>query len=488
MVKGYFVFFIVLSFPFLLMSASIKYPILLEELGDVLVTDSILSECLEGAKMTEIIPSEKFQALPPVRIYAKPVLNNLPLYMITKYFMERNVLDLIKNETELTILDLHFSNILRNHLENFNTSFLDENLTNNKQIILFGTVFFRLFKAAYPGLKGVKLSKIEIVDLCLIASGWFMSTEEEDINDLDFFFTRCLKAYCPEYSVYLPNYCLDYYKIHNFSSKITFEAAFQLIVKRIPKRSNECLNELIPPIALIDFLHDHEMFLKFLPHVSNINESFTLKNRNSHILFNMIKNNLFYPEAFLRPELRNVSCLEYANSYFFQNFYSEALYYAMKSSNIEALNFLLNLDYSYYREDSELIESHYETDSDLSYFSESDSDSDTYSDINYLYGKRTISVATYNSLRALFYSISIEEIHQVIPEVFLFKFCDFSTIDLILKFKNNFPALMRLNQFFNELIEKKYRDEIPSSFSFSFGLSSIRPNTPTIEENKIYKI
>ena len=131
----------------------------------------------------------------------------------------------------LTDLDIHFAGLLRFYLNHFNPSFLEGENYSDKQVIAIGAVFLRLFKAAYPGLFRVKLTKVEIVDLCLIASGWFMSHEEENENDLDTFFAKCLKIYFPGYSSALPLYRLNYYGIYRLGSKIVWEAAYQLAAK-----------------------------------------------------------------------------------------------------------------------------------------------------------------------------------------------------------------------------------------------------------------
>ena len=50
-------------------------------------------------------------------------------------------------------------------------------------------------------------------------------------------------------------------------------------------------------------------------------------------------------------------------------------------------------------------------------------------------------------LRALFFSETIAEILDAVPEVFRFQFCNFSSVCLIESSKNHFPSLMRLHEF-----------------------------------------
>ena len=416
--------------------ASIAYPAHIRELGDVVVSAPILDTCPEGSV---IIPSSStsiswnIPSIQPMRIYSQPALNFVPLEAVTTYFMEKNMLDLINGESPLTDTDAHFANLLRNHLNHFNPSFLDDYYYTDRHVIAIGAVFLRLFKTAYPGLFRVQLTKNEIVDLCLIASGWFMSHEENE-NNWDTFFSMCLHVYHPEYSPtssnLLPAYNLTYWSIYQSGSKIVFEAALQIPAKRILKRSNLCLDELYPAFSLIDFLDNREIFLKLHEFVEDINYSNLSDIEDSHLLIFMIKRRIFYPEAFLRPELRDI---QFNCGDIDVNFYSVALFYALEYSNVPAIEFLLNLDYSFYYQIPQI---------------EANDDSDSDSDWSVAPVPLPLSLEDYTIFRAIFYSETVEQVIQIVPEVFEFEFCHFSSQLLIEKFKNHFPSLMRLHELF----------------------------------------
>lgn len=456
--------------------ASIEYPAHIKELGDVVVTEAILDTRPVDAVILSPSPellSRRPTFQPPVRIYSQPALNFATLEAISTYFIETSAVDLFYGNAFSTDLDIHFTGLLRFHLNHFNPSFLEGEYYSDKQVIAIGAVFLRLFKAAYPGLFRVKLTKVEIVDLCLIASGWFMSHEEENENDLDTFLAKCLKIYFPEYSTTLPLYRLNYYGIYRSGSKIVWEAAYQLAAKRIIKRCPLCLEDLNPSVGLVDFLCNREMFLKLLPLVPNLNVAELPRSKDVHILFNMIKQNIFYPESFFRPELKDARFDIYYRNYF-EDFYSEALYYAIAYSNAPAVDFLLKLDHSFYEipQNEESIDE------------ENDSDSDWSIDTKDIPGPPPLTLENHQILRALFFSETIAEILKAVPEVFRFQFCNFSSVCLIEKFKNHFPSLMRLHEFHYRLIEEKYRDRAPSPTPRITGTKRARSTSPTIFENK----
>ena len=502
-----------LVFCFLLISAfslhttfcSIEYPAHIEELGDVVVTRPILDSCPEGALIIPHNSEQRPVQFLPARVYSQSALNIVPLEAISKYFLEMGIMDLISRRVELTYLDRHFVSLLRNQLNAFNPSFLDEYTYYDEKVVVIGAVFLRLFKAAYPGLYRVKLSKLEIVNLCLIASSWFMSLEEESEKNLDTFFATCLRFYCPRYFQIYPLNNLNFSNFYRSGFKITFEAAFQLLVKRIINRSILSLDGLNPSTDIIQFIGDRKMFLKFLPFVADINDVELLDSNSCHILLYMIRIRVFYPEAFLRPELKDFK-VNFDNRICFDDFYSEALYYAVSYSNAPAVNFLLNLDYSYYHmpnevgesandvneienevSENEVNESESENEVNESEIenevNESDSDSNSSFSTVDISSSPPLSLEAYNSLRAIFFSETVEDALEIVPNIAGFKFCQFDTAALIAKFKFHFPSLMRLQNF---LIEEKQCQANTSSTSSSsssvVGLKRSRSESPTAHD------
>lgn len=373
-----------------------------------------------------------------------------------------------------TEFELYLVSLLEYRLKDFNPSFL-EGINDPKQIVAFGAPFFRIFKAAYPSLRRVRLSKREIVDLSLIASGWFMHTDEETKRDTDIFLAKCLKIYFPEYSDTLPKFNISMAYLYRTDSLVAFEAACQLHVKRIPSR-NFFISDISPSESVDYFFNNEPIFLKLFTLIPNINDAETNFNDDRHILFQIIKKGRFYPELMLRPELKEYR-ISYNDQVNFQDFYSEALFLAICYKNIEAIHFLLNLDYSYYQ-----LTPPQEIDSDSEFEPNSDSESEL-SDATFheLVHPNPISLHTFASLKAIFLSETIEEVLDAVPDVFKFSFCNWSIKILIGAYKNNFTSMMLLNARYNALIEEKYREKLPL-ISSGQKRQLDRSSSPTIYE------
>lgn len=155
------------------------------------------------------------------------------------------------------------------------------------------------------------------------------------------------------------------------------------------------------------------------------------------ILFVMISENLFYPEAMLRPELKDFRIAYYSQA-FFEDFYSEALYHAIYHKNSEAIRFLLNLDDSFY---TVPLEEGYESDFSM----KSDA---TPNSVNH---PKPVSVKTLNNLRLIF---SNENVLQLNPDIHNFTFCNFNLRYFMESFKGTFPNLMLLYNNFIQSIEE----------------------------------
>lgn len=454
-----------------------KYPVKVHELGDFVVKQPILETPPEGAV---ILPPPEFPAalMRPrsIKFISQPALLFLNLERITTLLMERTVPEMIKflerspnGAFNFSPSEIHYINLLKYHVDHFNPSIL-ENIKELERIVAFGAVFFRIFKASYPGLFRVQISRDEIVDLALIASGWSMDFSEENSNDKDVYLKYCLRIYHPEMQNGFHMSLMDLYKANE---TIAFEAALQLNIKRIPNRSMILLENIKVKNVIDKFLHNREMFLRLLPGVRDINDAAHCYSKEGHILFVMIARGLFYPEAMLRPELKDLRIGVY-DQYYFEDFYSEALYYVISFKNVEAIKFLLNLDNSYYEVPVQEAEEDSDTDS---------VDSDFSVETPYHFNHPPpISPETLTTLRLIFLSSSVDEVLQQNPDVYRFTFCGWNMLNIMSMFKDTFPSVMRLYLNYNRLMEERYRDRVPSPVVGEKRRRVDRSNSPPIKE------
>lgn len=427
-----------------------EYPVHIHELGDFVVQQPVLENRPDGAVILPP-PSLPSSLLRPrsFSLISQPAPIFLPLEAISTYLMEETVprmMDFLKTSPgkafRFTERELHFINVLKYHTDHFNPSILD-GIIELERIVAFGAVFLRIFKAAYPGLFRVQLSREEIIDLALIATGWFMEFKEENENYKDYFLLNCLEVYSPNSR---PGYNFSMFQLYINDRTVAFEAAVQLNLKEIPNRNmNFVLPELKVENAIYHFLHNRELFLRLLPCVRDINDAEYGYEGARHILFIMIIHGLFYPEAMLRPELKDFR-IHYDEQNHFEDFYSEALYLAIANRNSEALTFLLNLDDSYYEVEREEEQERNGYDSDSSM--------DTVATPYTVYHPRPIPPETLNNLRLIFFN---DQVLELFPEVYNYKFLNFSIFYLMNAFKNTFPNLMLLQQNYNFVMEEKHR-------------------------------
>ena len=450
----FFLFFITVS---KVISTTAEYPQKIYEIGGVVVTQPILDFAIEGAVFHTRNVKNTFPNLSrSLHLYSN-FLAHVSLESICAYFMHQNVLKIINGEYKLRELDFYFVEVLKFYTNRFNLSIL-EGITEPARIIAFSVVFLRLFKASYPGLENVCLSRNEIKFLTLIAAGWFMDQAEGEDNDLDIFMAKCFKFYSADCSaVPLPKFDLSLAQFYELDCKFSFEAALQLDIKGIRRRNNisYILQELTPEKNLEYFLNVPIMFSKLLPLIKNINEVKIInpkQGQDYHILIVMIKKGFFYPEAMLRPELKDLRITFNYYYYYFEDFYSEALYQAIVYRNISAVHFLLRLDGSYFT-----LSNNNDSDFDAvdDYFSGSEQDLFLNS-----YHPKPIHPSTLSQLRAIFLSESIEELIAVIPNIMKFSFLRLSIHEIISIFKNHHSGITKLSHYLNRLIEEKYRESI----------------------------
>ena len=451
------------------------YPMHIHELGDFVVKEPVLVAPPEGAVILSAVPLPfELQRPKSISIYSQPALSYAPLEAISTYLMERTVPKMIeflekspRKAFEFSSIERHFIALLKYQTDHFNPSILD-GITKPERIVAFGSVFLRIFKAAFPGLFRVKLDREEIASLAMMASGWFMDFSEENNDDKDILLLKCLRIYFPESR---NGFNLSLHDFYRTNLPVAFEAALQLNLKKIPNRSQVLLSQLKAKNSLFHFLGDREMFLKVLPGVPNLNLAAHGYGREPHVLFFMIKAGLFYPEAMLRPELKDFRITFYDQNYF-EDFYSEALYFAIAYKNSAAINFLLNLDNSYYEVPRpESGADGYQFDSSI--------DSNFSAATPYLvFHPRPVSVETLNNLRLIFFD---GDVINSFPDVYRFTFCKFDMFNLMEMYKDIFPNLKRLQLNYNRLMEERYRDRVPSPV-IGQKRRLDRSNSPTIYE------
>lgn len=450
MIKFYFFFYLFCLTVSTVLSTTTEYPKKINEIGDVVVTQPILDFAIDGAIFHNRNVKNTFPKLSQSLRLHSNFLSHISLESICAYFMHQNVLKIINGEYKLRELDFYFVELLKFYTNRFNPSILEE-IDEPTRIIAFSVVFLRLFKASYPGLENVILSRNEIKFLTLIAAGWFMDQAEGEDNDLDIFMAKCFKFYLADFStVQLPKFDLSLAQFYELDCKFSFEAALQLGIKGITRRNNirYILQEITPEKNLEYFFNVPIMFLKLLPLIKNINNVEIINPKHGqdyHILIVMIKKGFFYPEAMLRPELKDLRITFNYYYYYFEDFYSEALYQAIVYRNISAVHFLLRLDDSYFT-GSDAVDD---------YFFSSENDSFLNS-----YHPKPIHPSTLSELRAIFLSESIEELITVIPNILKFSFLRLSIKEIISIFKNHHPGITKISNYLNRLIEEKYRESI----------------------------
>jgi len=401
--KFCFISSLVLAFTFVsLVASSYDYPVHIEELGNVIVTQPIIDSPPEGY---EVIKNDtRICRLDQRNPATRPELAFASLESIALYFKSRDIVNkILANDREfnLNLTDRTFIQVLKFHADHFNPSIF-EDVHEPEQIIIFGTIFLRTFKAAYPGLRNVRITKADIAELALLSTSWFMDIEEAN-EDLDVFVIRCAEFYHPNRSRHNFNWNTTLAELYgNDHLKLTFQAVVNLNVFRIPNRSILLFNHLKSDDEdLYLMMRDKDLFLKLISGVRYIN---SLSSDDApHILLYMIREGLFYEEPFIsfQADLKAVH-FTWNNYENFKDFYSEALYYALNCRNSEAVRFLLNLDYDeYFVRDNDAIS----VDSDYGFFE-----------------VEPISLEDFNHLRAIFFGTSFLEIITAVPNLLTYGF------------------------------------------------------------------
>lgn len=395
------------------------YPFIIDELGDFVVNEPIIQ-----------VDSIDFEAglahtYQPFKINQDPrdirVHNHCPNeYMATRFFI-LNTFDLDFDHLIRDKTDRIHSRILANRIMSFNPYLLPDDFTD-EQALLFGSVFFRIFVASYPGLKGVPLSKSDLVSLLYIATGMAMNSSEHCLFSLDLFINGIVKFLYPaEHSHVLEGgYSLSYQRLVNNDCKYALSACLQIHSRNLVNRSISLLRFLDLNELLRLLLHDKNSFLYLLSTINDVSSIYFGPLVQDHLALYMIEFGFFYEEVLLRPELKDLHFQrsDSDDQLPFNHFCSLALYTAIASKNVEALKFILQLEY-------------------LNYFPGHSIHEDV---------TLCISEPLFLQLRALFLSSSTNQIIASIPNIYAFNFCEFDVKSLIEMFSADFPVLTELEK------------------------------------------
>lgn len=426
---------IFLAFIFGLLScvfASYEYPVLIGELGDVLVTAPIISTPPEDLV---IIDNEtkffRFEGRDPA---TRPELAFASLEAVALYFKHREIFsDILQAKViALNRTDRALIQVLKFHADCFNPCIF-ESIHDPERIIIFGAVFLRTFKAAYPGLKNVKMTKSDIFELAVLSTSWFMDINEANLN-LDTFVFECARFYHPEHQSNEFRWSTSLAELYlNKRQHLVFQAAMNLNVFGIRNRSAVLFTELLAENGDICFiLHDDKVFPKLINSLQHINH---LASPDSpHILITMIREGLFYEELCIKysSDLANARF----NHDLFEwsaDFYNEALYVALRYKNHKALRFLVNLDHSCF------------------VIPDYDDDNSIDSVFDFLtYEHRPISLEDFNCLKTILLSDCSHEIILGVPNVLEFVVFNIPLSHFIENLAPHFIGLQKIISHFEE--------------------------------------
>lgn len=332
-----------------------EYPVAIPEIGDIVVTAPIISAPPKGSVILPF-PARQPNLKNPYSFSNIPSIEHFPLDSVLRIFDCEYLTKFQETRCFGSKLEEHMFESLKFHLNHFNPSLI-EGIDDSFRILAFAVPFLKLFKVAYPGLFRVKLEKSEIVTLTYIASGLFLGDDGEEADQYKIF-SKYLQFYNPA-GKGLTGYNFDLYHVKAFCA-IAYQAVLNLHKYDIYIRNVHLFKDLSVVESSYKFLHykeDWKTFDETMAIIKNVNEVYNDCShcKVNHVLLEMIICGHFNEEIMLRPELKEFAISESIRAYH-EDFYSEALYFAIEYQNCAAIRFLLNLDYKDFYGNANMVE------------------------------------------------------------------------------------------------------------------------------------
>ncbi len=168
-----------------LLSASTNYPINIGQPGYFVVNKALIAEKPPNALP---IPAQKSSLSIVSKMFSTKTISE-------NCFCEFQLSELMSGNGHVTHAGEAVVVLLKTQCDRFNRCILEG--LDYRRAIIFGSVFLRLFKAAYPGLRNVHIYKEEIVELVSMAIEKFSVDPSNERHQE--FLKKCLKFYLPDY-------------------------------------------------------------------------------------------------------------------------------------------------------------------------------------------------------------------------------------------------------------------------------------------------